>query len=288
MSDFDRARMSAFMEDVLNILQGRPLDLLPFDEVRERLHLKQIVDRGIQEVPLDRIVGTVGREREFTRAFLPREEALRQRWEELKDLAEGLIGFPPVELYYVNDIYFVVDGHHRVSVARALEAPTIEAQVKEFISPVPLNPGSSIEEVILNSGLAAFLDTTGLEQEYPGQYEVTIPNGFERLLDHISVHRYYRGLETKKDVSWNEALTSWLDTVYKPMIEAIRKNRILEQFPGRTETDLYLYVMDHLHHLRQKYRQADQERDRVVRHFALSTKRKKTTKKNSEKPQNKK
>jgi hypothetical protein len=281
MSDFDRARMSAFVEDVMNILQGRSADLLPFDQVRERLHLKQIIDRGIQQVELERIVGTVGREREFTRAFLPREEALRQRWEELKDLAEGLIGFPPVELYYVNDIYFVVDGHHRVSVARALDAPTIEAHVKEFISPVPLTTQSSIEEVILKSGLAAFLDTTGLEQQYPGQYEVSIPNGFERLLDHISVHRYYRGLETKKDITWNDALISWRDSVYKPMVEAIQKNKILEQFPGRTETDLYLYVMDHVHHLRQKYKQADKERDRVVRHFALSTKRKKRTKKQS-------
>jgi hypothetical protein len=288
MSDFDRARMSAFIEDVLNILQGRPVDLLPFDEVRERLHLKQVLDRGIQEVPLDRIVGSVGREREFTRAFLPREEALRVRWQELRDLAEGLIGFPPVELYYVNGIYFVVDGHHRVSVARSLEAPTIEAHVKEFISPVSLTPDSSIEDIILKSGLAAFLDTTGLEQEYPGQYEVTIPNGYERLLDHISVHRYYRGLEEKKDVSWNDALISWRDTVYKPMIQAIRKSGILEQFPGKTETDLYLYVMDHLHHLRQRYTKAEHERERVVRHFALTSKRKKKKKVSEEQEKSKK
>jgi hypothetical protein len=275
MSQFDRARMAAFIDDVINILQGRPLDLLSFEEVRDRLHLKQMVDRGVQEIPLDQIVGSVGREREFTRAFLPREEALRQRWQEVKNLAEGQVGFSPIEVYYVNDIYFVIDGHHRVSVARSLEAPTIEAHVKEFISTVALRQDSSIEEIVLKSGLAAFLETTGLEQEYMGQYEVTIPNGYERLLDHISVHRYYRGLETKQDVTWNDALDSWRDTVYKPMIQAIRKSGILEQFPEKTETDLYLYVMDHLHHLRQQYSIADQERDKVVKDFALSRKRKK-------------
>lgn len=285
MTDFDRARVAALMDDLLNILQRRPIDLLPFDEVRERLHLKQIVDRGIQEVPLDRIVGTVGRERDFNRAFLPREESLRQRWKEMKDLAEGPVGFPPVELYKVHDVYFVVDGHHRVSVARSLGAPTIEAHVKEFLSPVPLTSESSIAEVILKSALADFLETTGLVQENPGEYEVTIPNGYEHLLDHISVHRYYRGIETNQAVSWADALISWRDTVYRPMIEAIRKSSILEQFPGKTETDLYLYVMDHLHHLRKRYGHAGEQRDRVVKHFALSKKRKKSKRKSKKNSQ---
>jgi hypothetical protein len=281
MSDFDRARITALIDDLLSIVQGKPADLLPFHEVRERLHLKQIVDRGIQEIPLAPIVGTVGRERDFNRAFFPREESLRQRWKEVKELAEGPVGFGPIELYKVHDVFFVVDGHHRVSVARSLNAPTIEAQVKEFLSPIPLTPDTSIEEVILKSALVDFLETTGLVQQYPGEYEVSIPNGYQRLLDHISVHRYYRGVETRHDVSWDDALNSWRDTVYHPMVEAIRKSGILEQFTGKTETDLYLFVMDHLHHLRQRYGKASDQRDRVVRHFALSEQNKKSRKNKS-------
>ena len=275
MSDFDRARLTALVNDLLNIWQGRPADLLPFSEVKERLNLKQILDRGIREVPLDRIVGTVGRQREFNRAFLPRQESLRQRWKEVMDLAEGSTGFPPVELYYVNDVYFVADGHHRVSVARSLNAPSIEARVREFLSPVPLKADSSIEDVILKSCLSDFLQTTGLLQEYPGEYELTVANGYERLLDHISVHRYYRGIETNQFVSWEDALISWRDSVYRPMLEAIRKSGFLNQFPENTETDLYLYIMDHLHHLRERYGRAGKQPERVVRHYALSKKRKK-------------
>jgi hypothetical protein len=281
MSDFDRARITALIDDVLSIVQGRPSDLLSFDEVRERLHLKQVVDRGIQEISLAAIVGTVGREHDFNRAFFPRGESLRQRWKEIKEIAEGPIGFPPIELYKVHDVFFVIDGHHRVSVARSLNAPTIEAHVKEFLSAIPLTVDSSIEEVILKSALADFLETTGLIQEYPGEYEVTIPNGYQRLLDHISVHRYYRGIETRQDVSWKDALNSWCDTVYDPMIKAIRRSAILEQFPDKTETDLYLFVMDHLHYLRQRYGKAGDQRDRVVKHFALSEKNKKSRKKKS-------
>ena len=281
MSDFDRARIRALIDDILSIVQGKPADLLSFHEVRERLHLKQLVDRGIQEIPMTRIVGTVGRERDFNRAFFPREESLRQRWKEVKELAEGPVGFSPIELYKVNDVFFVVDGHHRVSVARSLNAPTIEAHVKEFMSPIPLTPDTSIEEVILKSALADFLETTGLVQEYSAEYEVTIPNGYQRLLDHISVHRYYRGIETKHDVSWQDALNSWRDTVYHPMVEAIQKSGILEQFSDKTETDLYLFVMDHLHHLRQRYGKASGQRGRVVKHFALSEQNKKSRKKKS-------
>jgi hypothetical protein len=268
MPDFDTAKRAALMSDLLNLFQGRPVDLLPFNEVKEVLRLKQVVDRGVQEIPLDRIVGTVGREHEFNRAFLPRDESLRDRWEEVKDLAEGLKGFPPIEVYYVHDVYFVVDGHHRVSVARAVGAETIEAHVKEFVSAIPLSAETSIEEVILRTGLAGFLEATGLTQEYPDEFVVTVPNGYERLLEHISVHRYYRGIEMKRPVPWDEAVQSWRDTVYRPMIETIRKHNVLSEFPGYTETDLYLFTMDHLHHLRKQY--GDETKpERAVKHFSM-------------------
>ena len=241
------------MDELLRLLTGRPLYLLPFSEVAERLRLRHLVDRGLQEVPLGSIVGSLGREREFDRAFLPLDESLRQRWEEVRDLTEGPRGFPPVELYKVGEAYFVVDGHHRVSVLRSLGASAIEARVEEFLTPVPLGPEDSIEEVLLKSGHEDFLEATGLERATAGEFRVTVPNGYERLLDHISVHRYYRGIETGRPVPLDEAVISWRDGVYRPMIEAIRKSGILQEFPGRTEGDLYLFTMDHLHHLRTRY-----------------------------------
>ena len=258
------------MQDLLRLVQGRPTDLLPFDEVKEKLRLKQLIDRGIMEVPLDRIVGSLGREKAFNRVFLPRDEALRERWQEVRELAEGQSGFPAVELYYVNDVYFVVDGHHRVSVARSLDAPAIEARVKEFITSVPLTTDTTLEEVILKSGLADFLETTGLEQQSSDEFRTTVANGYERLIDHINVHRYYRGIETGRPVPYEEAVASWADTVYRPMTRTIRESGILESYPDCTECDLYLFTMEHLHYLRERYGQAGEKRARVVKHFALS------------------
>ncbi len=267
MAHFDEARRAALMGDLLSHVTGRPSDLLSFDQVREKLRLKNLVDRGVQEVPLDRIVGTVGREKDFNRAFLPRDESLRRRWEAVEGLAQGLAGFPSVELYRVGDVYFVVDGHHRVSVARSLGAPTIEGRVQEFETPVPLDAGASVEDVVLKSGLASFLETTRLVPEEPEEFRTSVANGYERLLEHINVHRYFLGIDTGRDVPWEEAVRSWRRSVYRPMIETIRRSGILDGFPGRTETDLYLFTMDHLHHLLERYGGRSVRREVAVRHF---------------------
>ena len=274
MTRFDAALRSALIQDLLAQVRGRPTDLLPFDAVRERLPLRNLIDRGIQEVPLGRIVGTVQREREFNRAFLPREEGLRSRWEEIEGLAEGTKGFPPVELYRVGDTDFVVDGHHRVSVARAMGVPAIEARVKEFTTPVTLPPDASIEDVVARQSLAAFLETTGLPAEKRDEFRTTEPSGYERLLDHINVHRYFRGVNERREIPWPEAVLSWRDGVYRPMVERIETSEILEDFPGRTPADLYLFVMDHLHHLRERYGDAAHP-SRAFAHFRLTRRPKK-------------
>lgn len=269
MTSFDEARRAALMGDLLRHLLGRPVELLPFEQVRERLRLRSIVDRGTQEVRLDRIVGTLGRPGEFNRAFLPRLEALRERWDGAKELAEGPAGFPPVELYAVGEAYFVVDGHHRVSVARSLGAETIEAHVSEFVTPVPLGADEAVEDVLLKSGLADFLEVTGLAPGGAGELGVTVANGYQRLLEHINMHRFFLGVSSgRAEVAWPEAVASWRDTVCRPMIAIIRSSGILESFPGRTETDLYLFTMDHLHYLRQEYGESSVAPAQAVEEYA--------------------
>ena len=88
-------------------------------------------------------------------------------------------------------------------------------------------------------------------------------------IDHIAFHRHYMGNDQRRYIPWEEAVASWGDTVYRPMVQTIRESGILEDFPGRTETDLYLFTMDHLHHLRQRYGEASTP-SRAIRHFRLS------------------
>ena len=272
MSGFDAARLGAVMQDLLALVRQRPRDLLPFEDVRDRLKLRRVVDRGTRDVPLAQIVGTFGRRGEFNRAFLPRSEALRERWEDVRDLAVGAAGFPVVELYQVGDAYFAVDGHHRISVARSLGAPSIEAHVLEFLTPVPLGPDASPESVLQKEGLADFLETTGLVPSSPDEFRVTHPGDYAEMLEHVAVHRYFLGLDLSRDVSWEEAVRSWYETLYRPMTETIRSSGVLGDFAGRTEADLYLFTARHLHELRMKWGDGVAP-ERAVEHFRLKTKK---------------
>jgi len=256
VSEFDAARLQALMSDLIRPLLGRPVDLLPFAEVRERLGLASFVDRGLREVELERIVGSLERSRDFSRVFLPRGESLRGRWEGVQRLAEGPRGFPPIDLYQVGDVYFVVDGHHRVSVARRMGSETIEAQVREFTTPVELEPDIDLDglaRLLRRRGRDDFLATTGIEPDFPDELVASDVDAYPRLLEHIAVHRHFLGLAAERCVLWPEAVASWRWTLYRPMLDAIRASGVLAAFPGQTETDLYLFTMDHLHALRERF-----------------------------------
>lgn len=253
MPKFDEARRVAQIQDLVRQFRGLPVDLLPFDEVKDSLGLRHLVDRGFQEVPLDQIVGTLGRDREFNRFFFPRDETLRQRWERISRLARGSRGYDPVQLYKVGEAYFVVDGHHRISVARAMKSPTIEARVREFLTNVPMSPDDSVEEIILKKSFVDFVEATGLTEDEARRFEVSSADGYARLLEHIDVHRYYLGLDHGRCVSWEEALESWKQWVWGGMVDIIRRSGLVDHFPDSTPTDLYLYAMDYLHKLRETW-----------------------------------
>jgi hypothetical protein len=246
--DYSRARMRAFWENIWAGITNKDTELLNFEEVKDKLRLSSQRSLGLQNVPLDKIVGSVGRYNDFTRTFLPKKNVDKERWEQVNALARGMIGLPPVELYKVGDAYFVMDGNHRVSVAHQLEMPSIEAYVTELILPVDLAIDENItqEELIIKAGYLDFLRCTKLHQLHPGSEVIlTEPGMYASVLEHIEVHHYFMNLEAEKELTYEEGVASWYDKVYVPMIEAIRESKILDEFPDRTEADLYVWLIRH-------------------------------------------
>lgn len=248
---FSSARMQAFWEEAWALLTGKSIDLLGFEEVKQRLRLRDRRYLGLQEIPIDKIVGSVGRYKDFTRTFLPRTNAVRSRWQRLDAMARGPMGFPPIDVIKVGDAYFVEDGNHRVSVARQLGAKTIEAFVTEMPTVVPFDENTKPDELIIKQGYIDFLRDTHLDRIRPdSQVILTEPARYQQLIEHISVHKYFMGIEQHRDPSWDEAVASWYDHVYMPLVDLIRKYGILEHFPGRTEADLYAWLIRHQEALR--------------------------------------
>jgi hypothetical protein len=93
------------------------------------------------------IAGSVDRADEFDRNFRPLSDALRHRWVQVRELQE-MVGWEPIDVYQVGDLYFVQDGHHRVSVARQLGLHSIEAHVREFPLRAALAPTDSLAQII--------------------------------------------------------------------------------------------------------------------------------------------
>lgn len=251
---FDKARRRAMFEDILAIVSGRSTDLLPFEEVRRQLKGRQEIARGLELIPLDKIVGSVGRYGDFNRAFLPRSSVSRDRWARLDQVWNQLEYIPPIDVYNVGNVYFVRDGNHRVSVARANGATHIEAYVTEVPTRVSLDPDDDLDDLIIKTEYVTFLEQTKLDQVRPGaRIEFTTPSRYEDLIAHIRVHQYFLSLARTDSVPWEAAVRHWYDRLYLPVVEVIRREGALKQFPGRTEADLYLWCMDHLHYLRERY-----------------------------------
>jgi nucleotide-binding universal stress UspA family protein len=246
VQDFLRARRRASLAEVLAALSGREAPLLSYDEVRRRLHAVETPTHVLEDVPLDAIVGSVGRTHDFTREFLPRSDADKARWVGVRLAMTGLTGTPPVDLYRIGDAYFVRDGNHRVSVARQLGAKFIQAYVTPVYARVPLAADASPDDLIVAEEHAAFLERTELDVlRHGADVRTTIPGSYARLLDHIEVHRYFMGLDEDREVPYPEAVAHWYDAVYGPVVERIRARALLRGFEGRTETDLYLWLSEH-------------------------------------------
>lgn len=271
---YRREMTKAQLSDLLRRISGEDTDLLQFDEVARRLRSRQRVEKGTQMVPLDKIVGSVGRYKDFTREFLPRSGANKSRWMRIDAAMNALQGLPPVELFKLGDAYFVRDGNHRVSVARANDVSHIEAYVTEYATPVPLEASDfERDQWLIKIERAEFLAETKLDQLRPEHnLEISEPGRYEILLRHIQVHQYLRSQDMERSgerraLTWNEAVQSWYDTVYMPMVEAIRRYGVLEHFPDRTEADLYLWIVHHREELAQRYGLAPLSPDTAVTTF---------------------
>jgi len=253
IEDFRSARRQAALEQIVARLTGKSVDLLSYEDVREKLRVKGQSEKGLHEIPLDAIVGSVGRYGDFTRSFLPRKDSDEDRWAKVKRAVASLEGVPPIQVYQIGEAYFVFDGNHRVSVARQLGATHMEAYVTELQTTVPLSPEDDIKDIVLKAEYADFLENTHLDELRPeADLQLTLPGQYPALYEHINVHRHFMGLAQQRYIPYEEAAAHWYDEVYLPVVEVIREQDLLRGFPERTEADLYMWAAEHRAELGEK------------------------------------
>ncbi len=243
-SSFSKAHRKDLYRRLARVVSGSaPAPLPSFNDLRSRLHLFQQAYAGLQTIEVDKIVGTVDRSEDFDRDFLPRSPQTRERWERLERAFPSL-GFPPISVYQVNDIYFVIDGNHRVALAKQRGAEFIDAEVTEIHTDIEIDENIDFERIIYLEQARRFMQQSGLERSRPmAQIDFSRPQGFIELLDVVKAHGYDLMMEQDRVLQPHEIAADWYDRVYLPAIESIRWEKLRELEPGSTEGDLFLWVL---------------------------------------------
>ena len=246
--DFSRARRRAFLKRVGAYLRRDPASntLLSFDEVRSALGAVEQSYLGMRVVPVSKIVGSVGRHRDFDRAFLPGKPSLGRRWKKIDQAMLRAEELPPVSLYKLGDAYFVRDGNHRVSVARQQGTEMIDAEVVELKSRVPVDSALTARGLLYKLEHRRLLDRLPLDRVLPElEIELSDVADYRRLAEYIEAHGFRLSQLWRRYVPAEEVLRDWYEHSYAPMEAMIREERVLDAFPGRTGLDLYLWILRH-------------------------------------------
>jgi hypothetical protein len=255
--DFTRARGKEIFSQIRHFMDPQKNRLLSLDDVREILKPTSESYKGMKTIPINPIVGSEGRYHDFNKYFLPKADYLRTRWERVDEARLSDITLPPIHLYEIGGVYFVRDGNHRVSVAKAQGVEMVDAEVISLSTELRLSPGMTIAELkkaLLNYekdlfyGKTGFGELTGCENldfSQPGRYDV--------VYNHIQGHKYYMNQSRKDEVTFDEAVVSWYSKVYAPIVNIIIEEKICSIFSERTPSDMYVWIVKYWDRLKKKY-----------------------------------
>jgi hypothetical protein len=265
-NDFTRARRARLLSDIARRLRREPNDvglILPFEEVVEALGRVGQVDLGLQVVPLDAIVGTIDRAVDFDRGFRPTSARLRSRWERIAAAQRRGEALPPVSLYKVGDLYFVRDGHHRVSVAKSLGRDDIDAYVTEVKTRLKLGSDLRVSELPVKDHERLFRERVPLDRERWQQIKLSDPWDFGVLAEAVEAWGFRAMQERGNYMDRAEVGRRWFDEEYKPVTEMLTAGGLIER--GETETDAYLRVAADRYLLLRTHEWSDEVLDRLRR-----------------------
>lgn len=270
--DFQKARTRAFFNEIFSSLFRKNNELFQFDEVKQLVSPHGMQYRGLQSIPIDKIVGSEGRYQDFDRDFMPISDTVQLRWENLDLASRQNVTLPPISVYKIGEFYFVRDGNHRVSVAKQRGQDFIDAEVVELYTKVPLEHMTE-KDLLIADSYHEFLNFTHIDRVVPrAEFKLTNPWGFYRLMEHVQTFHYLISEKEKKPIPWEEGVRRWYHELYAPVVKTIKQKRILKRFPGREAGDLYIWVMDHWHFLKEKFGNIPIEDalDDYSAHFGLS------------------
>jgi hypothetical protein len=265
-SDFSRARRARLLADVARRLRREPNDvalMLPFEEVVESLGRVGQHDLGLQVVPLDAIVGSVDRTVDFDRGLRPTSGRLRSRWERINAAHRRGEALPPVSLYKVGDLYFVRDGHHRVSVAKSLGRDDIDAYVVEVVTRLKLGHDTRVSDLPLKDHERLFRERVRLPPEPRRRIALSDPWDFGELAEAVEAWGFRAMQDRGTYMDRGEVARHWFQEEYEPVVELLKAGDLIAE--DETETEAYMRVAADRYRVLRTHEWSDEVLDQLRR-----------------------
>jgi hypothetical protein len=212
--------------------------ILPFDEVVAELGRVAEHGLGLRIVELDAIVGTVDRTRGFDRQFAPTSDVTRGRWERIAQAMRRGQAMPPVSLFKVGDAYFVRDGHHRVSVARALGRHDIDAYVTEVRTRVGAARDLRVGDLPRKGHERLFRERVPLAPEAAGRVALSDPWGYGALAESVEAWAYRVSQDRDELLDRAQVAHAWYEEEFAPVTTMLRDAGLIRD--GETDADAYV------------------------------------------------
>ena len=238
--DFLRARRRAALSAVRRRLHGRSATydvLLPFDEVVAALGRRGERDLGEQVIEVDSVVGSVDRSTGFDRLFRPTSDEVERRFRRIDAALRRGGEMPPIEVYRIGDVHFVIDGHHRVAVARALEWKTINAHVVEVLTVVGAGRDLRLEDLPTKGHERVFAERVPLPPRMRQRIQLRSGEDFGILAEMVEAWGFRYMQLRGRMMDRRETAECWFSEEYEPAVDLLRQTGLLT---GGTETEGYL------------------------------------------------
>jgi hypothetical protein len=240
--DFQQARRRQVLARLGRWLRREPDDInliLPFEDVVRALGRRGERSLGLQTIPIDSIVGTVDRTREFDRHFRPTSDKPRGRWEQINLALRRGGAMPPISVYRVGDLHFVRDGHHRVSVAKALGHPTIDAYVTEVQTNLPAAGISRRGDIVVKDYERLFRQRVPLPPELAERIRVRDPWNYAKLSESVEAWGFRLIQDLGRFLDRRDVALRWFEDEYEPVVSMLREADLIGE---GTEAEAYLRV----------------------------------------------
>ncbi|MCX6089490.1 MAG: DUF4032 domain-containing protein [Candidatus Atribacteria bacterium] len=203
-----------------------------FGDVSKKMNLTNRAYRGIHPIPVNKIVGSVGRVQDLLPGFKLRQPDARY-YRIRKVMEKGEI-LPPIIVYQTGDEYYVLDGNHRVAVSRELGTEFIDAEVIEFF------PSDRRESRTLKKKRAEFEEVTGLQG-----IDVSEPRHYDTFFNYIQDYAKRMELFLGREAQIKEAALNWFLSVFTPAVQAIVERGLEDVYQGKTLGDIFCYILDY-------------------------------------------